>query len=215
MREAVAAIDTVGLSTPRHLAGMILLMEHPSLLFMINKIPSRRSLASTFFSTFPMIDVPTLLEVFLILTKRGTAMHAALQLLSALTRGFHLRNYRQAIVHHIKAADFYRANTCFDEAADRCLLKASHPSKHCGLHASVALYTHQFRPVHTIRTLAQRHLALWVCPSLRRRKTEKAQPAITTWDNICLLDLVFRLEEVESHPLASPTTPDHVNGWAC
>ncbi|CAN0394108.1 unnamed protein product [Pylaiella littoralis] len=48
------------------------------------------------------------------------------------------RNYRQAIVHHIKAADFYRANTCFDEAADRCLLKASHPSKHCGLHASAA-----------------------------------------------------------------------------
>ena len=33
------------------------------------------------------------------------------------------RNRRQAIVHHIKAADFYRANTCFDDESDRCLLK--------------------------------------------------------------------------------------------
>lgn len=46
-------------------------------------------------------------------------------LLSAPTRGLYLRNRRLAIVHHIKAADFYRANTCFDEATDRCLLKAS------------------------------------------------------------------------------------------
>ncbi|CAM9812108.1 unnamed protein product, partial [Ectocarpus sp. 12 AP-2014] len=36
------------------------------------------------------------------------------------------RNRRLAIVHHIKAADFYRANTCFEEATDRCLLKAAH-----------------------------------------------------------------------------------------
>ncbi|CAN0150588.1 unnamed protein product [Scytosiphon promiscuus] len=35
------------------------------------------------------------------------------------------RNRRMAIVHYIKAADFYRANTCFDEATDHCLLKAN------------------------------------------------------------------------------------------
>ncbi|CAM9280978.1 unnamed protein product, partial [Hapterophycus canaliculatus] len=35
------------------------------------------------------------------------------------------RNRRLAIVHFLKAADFYRASTCFDEATDRCLLKAS------------------------------------------------------------------------------------------
>eukprot|EP00903_Cladosiphon_okamuranus_P017757 g16345.t1 len=36
------------------------------------------------------------------------------------------RNRRLAIVHYIKAAYFYRANTCCDEATDRCLLKAAH-----------------------------------------------------------------------------------------
>lgn len=42
---------------------------------------------------------------------------------------FLLRNRRLAIVHHIKAADFYRANTCFDEATDRCLLKVRQASQ--------------------------------------------------------------------------------------